>query len=142
MSRFIRFNVVGALGLVLQLGVLAVLQRAGWALVAATLVAVEMAVLHNFLWHDRWTWCDRRRGSPVERLARFHATNGLTSLVGNAMLTWCFSAMGLPVVVANLAAVASCAVVNFASGDRFVFRLEEDVSTREAPPSLKSPTAR
>ncbi len=26
----------------------------------ATALAVEMAVLHNFFWHRRWTWADRR----------------------------------------------------------------------------------
>ena len=121
MTRFARFTLVGAIGLGVQLGVLAVLDGAGWPLVPATLVAVEAAVLHNFLWHERWTWADRRRGSWIGRLARFHASNGLTSLVGNAILTWVFAAAGLPVTQANLAAVASCAVVNFAASDRLVY---------------------
>jgi dolichol-phosphate mannosyltransferase len=75
-SRFVRFNIVGALGLAVQLAVLAGLDRAGWPLVPATLTAVEVAVLHNFFWHERWTWADRRPGRRVDRLLRFHASNG------------------------------------------------------------------
>jgi putative flippase GtrA len=122
MSRFGRFTIVGALGLGLQLVVLALLDRAGWALVPATLVAVEIAVLHNFVWHERWTWVDRRHGSAFDRLVLFHASNGLTSLVGNGLLTVCFASLGLSLTVSNLAAVASCAVLNFGCGDRFIYR--------------------
>ena len=122
MTRFVRFIVVGAIGLGVQLAILAALDGAGWPLVPATLAAVEAAVLHNFFWHECWTWADRRGGSRADRLARFHASNGLTSLVGNGVLTWCFAALGLGVTSANLAAVASCAVVNFTASDRLVYR--------------------
>ena len=125
MTRFVRFNIVGVLGLAVQLAVLAALDRAGWPLVPATLAAVEIAVLHNFFWHERWTWADCRRGRQVDRLVRFHASNGVMSLAGNTVLTWCFAALGLHITLANLAAVASCAVVNFAAGDRLVYRRED-----------------
>ena len=45
----------------------------------ATAIAVEAAVLHNFCWHQRWTWRDRRaasRTTAVRRLGRFHLLNG------------------------------------------------------------------
>jgi putative flippase GtrA len=88
--RFFVFNIVGLGGFVLQLGALAALSSAGWAIPAATLVAVELAVLHNFFWHQRWTWRDRPSPSTREtftRLARFHAANGVVSLVGNVVIT-------------------------------------------------------
>ena len=78
-------------------------------------------MLHNFCWHERWTWSDRRGGTCVDRLTRFHASNGLLSLLANATLTWCLAALGLPITLANLAAVWSCAVVNFAASDRLVY---------------------
>lgn len=59
MPRFIRFNAVGVLGFVVQLAVLAGLVRAGVHYLAATVIAVEAAILHNFVWHERWTWRDR-----------------------------------------------------------------------------------
>src|ERR671913_1525419 len=77
--RWIVFNGVGALGVVVQLATLALLTRvAGLPVAVATLLAVEAAVLHNFAWHQRWTWRDVPttgvRG-VLQRLARFHALN-------------------------------------------------------------------
>ncbi len=56
----------------------------------ATAVGIEAAVLHNFCWHERWTWADRRTGRAAGvalRLLRFHAANALISLAGSLMLT-------------------------------------------------------
>jgi putative flippase GtrA len=121
MTRFVRFNVVGAIGFVLQLAVLAALERAGWPVVLATLAAVEAAVLHNFIWHERWTWAEARGGTFAGRLSRFHVTNGLISLAGNAAITAALAAAAVPVVIANILAVIACAGANFAAAHLYVF---------------------
>jgi putative flippase GtrA len=142
MVRFLRFNGVGLLGFALQLGVLAVLMRLGLHYLAATALAVELAVLHNFAWHERWTWRDRAAGphgsstglgagpstllgtGRRRRLWRFHASNGLISLAGNLVLMRLLvGLLGMPPVVANLVSVLLCSLVNFTASDRFVFRV-------------------
>jgi putative flippase GtrA len=120
-TRFVRFNIVGALGLAVQLTVLATLERAGWPVLIATVLAVEAAVLHNFGWHEGWTWADQRAGTRAGRLWRFQVTNGLISLVGNATITATLAAAGVPAVPSNIAAVAACAGANFAAAHLFVF---------------------
>lgn len=125
-SRFLKFNGVGAIGFALQLGLLALLLRFGLHYLAATAIAVELTILHNFWWHERWTWRDRPAGARIraQRLWRFHAANGLVSLTGNLFLMHLFvGLLGLPPVPANLAAVVACALVNFTASDRFVFRV-------------------
>ena len=55
----------------------------------ATGLAVEIAVIHNFLWHERFTWADRpaaRRVQSLVRLAKFNASNGAVSIAGNLVL--------------------------------------------------------
>ena len=133
MVRFLRFNGVGVVGFAVQLGALAVLLRLGVHYLAATALAVELAVLHNFAWHERWTWRDRAEaGGPspslgtdrMRRLWRFHASNGLISLVGNLVLMRLLvGLLGLPPAPANLLSVLLCALVNFTASDRFVFRV-------------------
>ena len=59
MPRFLKFNGVGAIGFALQLALLALLLRLGLHYLAATALAVELTILHNFAWHERWTWRDR-----------------------------------------------------------------------------------
>lgn len=126
-DRWAVFNLVGLAGLTVQLGLVALLVHAlGWHYLVATAVGVEAAVLHNFLWHHRWTWRDRRPASRRDlagRLARFHLLNGVVSLTGNVGLT----ALGTGVlhidpVVSNLLAIAICASANFAASHVAVFR--------------------
>ena len=126
LKRWLQFCAVGALGVLVQLGALAAL--AGWLgcnYLLATACAVETAVLHNFAWHERWTWAFAReggRGRALGRLIRFHGTNGVVSLLGNvALMGWFVGTLGMNREIANLAAIALCGALNFASCDRLVF---------------------
>lgn len=122
-TRARAFVLVGLMGFVVQLAVLAWLTHAGWRVPAATLCAVEAALVHNFWWHERWTWRDRAAGSSVlSRLVRFHAASGVVSLVTNVALTSILvrTAHLMP-VVANVIAVAAAAVANYLAADRWVF---------------------
>ena len=60
--------------MVVQLGSLALLSRvAAEHYLYASAAAVEVAVLHNFVWHVLYTWRDRRDDSVLlSRLMRFH----------------------------------------------------------------------
>lgn len=123
--RWLRFNAAGLLGVAVQLGALALFTKAGFGYIAATLAAVECAVLHNFLWHERWIWKEVAASAPerwLERLLKFHVANGLVSLFGNALLmAWLVGLLHGPVVLSNLIAIIVCGTVNFLAGDLFVF---------------------
>src|SRR5690349_24428823 len=90
----------------------------------ATGLAVETAVLHNFLWHEHFTWAHIGKGfGRGGRLLRFHAGNGLVSIVGNVLLVKLFTdLLRVNPYLANVFAVAICAVANFVVSERFVFR--------------------
>ena len=127
LERWSVFNLVGFFGMVVQLGVVAyAVHVLRWNYLVATAVGVEAAVLHNFVWHHRWTWRDRppsSRGDLIGRLARFHLINGAVSLAGNVGLT-ALGTGGLHVdpIVSNLAAIAVCASINFAGSHMVVFK--------------------
>jgi putative flippase GtrA len=121
--RLIRFSAVGAGGVLVQAGMLAILLRAsGIHYLAATALAVEAAILHNFAWHRRWTWVDRPASGVILTLFKFNATTGAVSLVGNLLLMFLFvGVLSLNPQVANLISIGACSLVNFALADRFVF---------------------
>jgi len=124
--RWLKFNAVGLLGVGLQLAVLAVLVgRLGMDYLPATALAVESALLHNFLWHERFTWADRTQaaiGGWARRFICFHAANGAISLVGNLLLMPILvQGLGLPVLPANLVSIAACSLLNFAASEELVF---------------------
>ena len=53
--RWLKFNAVGAAGIVLQLAVLLALKSGlHVSYLMATALAVEAAVVHNFFWHERF----------------------------------------------------------------------------------------
>ncbi len=121
--RFLRFNLVGGVGLAAQLGALWVLTvLVGLPVAPATAIAVAVAVVHNFGWHRRWTWRDRE-SRLIDAFMAFVAANGLVSLVGNvAITTTLVRGASLGVVPANLVAIGLCACLNFWLADRVVFR--------------------
>ena len=146
--RWLAFNGVGLLGVAVQLTTLAALVHlAGVHYLPATAIAVETAVLHNFAWHQRWTWRDRPtrdERATLARLARFHLLNGLVSLVGNlglmAVLTGAFKVDPVP---ANAIAIVACSVVNFIASEALVFRtapvvIMALVGTFSAPISVRA----
>ena len=127
LRHWLKFNAVGAIGIGVQLIVLTIL-ASGLKLnyLLSTFLAVEAAVLHNFVWHERWTWVERTRqttGRRLRRLLSFHLANGLISIGGNLVLTWILvSQAHIHYFLANLVAIGTCSVVNFFASDRVVFR--------------------
>jgi putative flippase GtrA len=127
MTRWTRFASVGVIGFVVQLLTLQTLIDAfDVAYPLAVALSVEAAILHNFAWHERWTWRDRGLDAGVDavcaRLLRFNAAAGTVSLLGNVGFTALFvETIGMPVIVANVLAIACLTVVNFAVADRLAF---------------------
>lgn len=124
--RWWKFNAVGALGLLVQLGSLGLFVHVlGLHYLLATALAVEAAVLHNFAWHIRWTWADRQGvavSSSGVMLLRFNLTTGMISIAGNLLFMRVLAgAAGLEPVLANLLSIGLCSLVNFLVCDHFVF---------------------
>jgi putative flippase GtrA len=126
LKRWLKFNTVGALGIVVQLVALAVLKgllRVPY--LAATAVAVETAVLHNFVWHELWTWKDRHGagGSVLARLARFNLSNGLVSIAVNLLfMRLLVGRFHVQYLIANGVSIAAGSLVNFLLSELFVFQ--------------------
>lgn len=126
LSRWLKFNLVGGIGIGVQVAALAMFRSIlHFDYLLATALAVETAVIHNFLWHGRFTWADRpacRLLHSLARLAKFNLSNGLVSLVGNVIIMRALvGGLEMNYVIANLIAVATCSLVSFLLGDRFVF---------------------
>jgi putative flippase GtrA len=124
--RWLKFNFVGALGIVVQLCTLATLITGlhldyTWA----TALAVEATLVHNFLWHEQFTWSDRKsptRKQSLLRFAKFNLTTGAFSIAGNVLLMDFFiNVAHISYLRANLLTIACCSVANFVLSDGLVF---------------------
>jgi putative flippase GtrA len=126
-ARFGKFSLTGLLGAALQVLLFDLLmKRLHLAEAVAAPIAVELVLVNNFLWHERFTWRDREVASLRQRairLGRFHAGNGLVSLAGNTALTWWLvEQIKLPALPSAVLSIAVCAPLNFLVADRWVYR--------------------
>lgn len=130
--RWWRFSIVGLCGFLLQMAALALFRRlCGVHYLLASAGALELTLLHNFLWHRRYTWRDRRADNALSQLARFHLLNGAVSFAGSlSIVRLLVNSLRVGLLLANSAAVICCALANFVLGNLWAF----------ARPQTSSPT--
>lgn len=120
--RWGKFNFVGGIGIAVQFLTLFFLKSGlHLPILIATAIAVEAAVLHNFVWHERFTWRDRQLGGGWwRRMVRFHLGNGAVSIAGNVALMKVLAGP-LNYLVANAIAIGLCSIANFLVSECWVF---------------------
>jgi len=136
LTRWCKFNFVGGIGIAVQFAALFLLKTVlHFHYLVATAIAVEAAVVHNFVWHEQFTWADRTKLDRIKycrlpprwrrslrRLLRFHLSNGTVSILGNLALMKAMVGQGhMNYLVANAIATALCSVANFLVSEEWVF---------------------
>lgn len=124
--RWLKFNFVGGIGIAVQFAALFLLKGVfHFHYLVATAVAVEAAVVHNFVWHEQFTWSDRVKTSwrrSIPRFARFNLTTGAVSILGNlALMKVMVGYGGMNYLLANALAIALCSLANFLVSEEWVF---------------------
>ena len=135
--RWLKFNAVGGIGIVVQLVVLAVLKVTfHFDYLWATALAVETAVIHNFFWHQHFTWFDRialdraGTGEALARFLKFNLSTGAFSIIGNlSLMELLVGVMHVHYLVANMITISACSILNFLVSDRWVFQEERNRRT-------------
>lgn len=126
LRRWLKFNFVGGIGIGVQFATLFVLKGLFHLdYLLATAVGVEAAVVHNFIWHEQFTWSDRVHPSwrtSIPRFLRFNLTTGAVSILGNLVLMRVLVGEAqINYLVANAIAIALCSIANFLVSDGWVF---------------------
>jgi putative flippase GtrA len=139
--RWWKFNFVGAIGIGVQFAALFLLKSVlDFNYLFATAFAVEAAVVHNFVWHEQFTWADRIKPDRIKpdridlqglqpswrgslpRFMRFNLTTGAVSILGNLALMKVMVGEGhMNYLVANAVAIVLCSIANFVVSDTWVF---------------------
>ena len=139
--RWWKFNFVGAIGIGVQFAALFLLKSVlDFNYLFATAFAVEAAVVHNFVWHEQFTWADRTKPdrtkpdridlqalqpswrASLSRFLRFNLTTGAVSILGNLALMKVMVGEGhMNYLLANAIAITLCSIANFVVTDTWVF---------------------
>ena len=128
--RFIKFGIVGASGVVVNLSVLFIGQEMLFSHVGSETLrlnlslalAIFIATISNFTWNRRWTWQDRRALRSVPIIVQFgqYAVACWVGIVIQFGLTNLF-AFFLHYLAANLIAVVIASLFNFVANDFWTF---------------------
>jgi dolichol-phosphate mannosyltransferase len=107
------FVLVGGSGAVVNSVLLYLLyQRLQLPLILASVLAVEVAIVNNFLWNNRWTF--GRRDLSVRRFATFNGVSLGGLAITTATLWLLVNHAGLPYLLANVLGIALATGWNFA----------------------------
>ncbi|MDT7901270.1 GtrA family protein [Acidianus hospitalis] len=72
--RLLKFMIVGGLGTLVNEGVF-ILTARDMPIFFSLGLAIELSIIFNFILNDIWTFKDRRVGSFIKRLLKFHVSS-------------------------------------------------------------------
>lgn len=73
-GQLLRFGVVGVLGTVVNVAILHLLHNElGWGFTRSSAIATELAIVHNYMWNELWTFHIRRLN--LGRLVRYNMSS-------------------------------------------------------------------
>ena len=123
--RVVKFGIVGASGVVVNMGGLYLLKE--FALIpyfVASVIAIELSILSNFTVNLLWTWRDRsKEGTLWTKIARYHIGAGVTAFLGNYLILIALTELfGVHYMISNLIGIAVGTFSNYLINDLWTFR--------------------
>ncbi len=130
LARFLKFCAVGGSGVAVNAGMFRLLLKsAHFDYRLASIIAIETAIISNFIWNYLWTFRDRMVSSANARVwmfARFNLTSGMTALVVNwGILVALKEVFGMYEELANLIGIAAGTLANFLLSHFWAFTTKE-----------------
>ena len=136
---FIKFNIVGLLGVFVNEGVLLLLALGGVYYVYASALAIEVSIVSNFILNDLWTFRDRRHGHIAVRLLKFNGLMMIGLVVNLAILYVGTTYFQIHYAISNLIGIGAAFLVRYELSVRYAWIRKEEISVE--PPTSSSPMA-
>ncbi len=130
---FIKFNIVGLSGVLVNEGVLLILASAGAYYLLASAIAIELSIISNFIFNDRWTFRDRRHGRVLVRLLRFNGLMIIGLAVNLAILFGGTEYLGINYAISNLVGIAGAFLVRYWLSVKYTWIKKEEKLAEPQP---------
>ena len=131
--RFIKFNLVGLSGVLVNEGILLALASQGVYYLYASALGIELSILSNFFLNDFWTFRDRRHGRLAVRMLKFNGLMFVGLAVNLAVLYAGTSLAGIHYAISNLVGIAAAFVVRYWLSVRYTWMKAEERSVEPQP---------
>jgi len=123
--RLVKFGIVGASGVVVNMGALYLLtDLAKIPYFVASVIAIELSIISNFTVNLLWTWSDRSaEGTVWGKLVRYHIGAGATAFLGNYLILIALTEFfGMHYLISNLIGIGVGTFANYIINDLWTFR--------------------
>lgn len=99
----------------------------GIPLIPASLLAIEIAILHNFIWLRYWAWSDRKTDNQRppfwKQLIVYNLATGAVDLMANVTILWVLATLfGVHYLVANIIGMILGPFIKFWVNDKLIFK--------------------
>ncbi len=125
---FIKFDLVGLSGIVVNEGVLVLLVNGGMYLLYASAIAIEVSIISNFVLNDFWTFRDRRHGHIAVRMLKFNGLMLIGLVVNLGILFVGTAYLDLPYTIANLVGIGAAFLLRYWLSIRLTWIKKEEES--------------
>jgi dolichol-phosphate mannosyltransferase len=115
LEDFMKYSLVGVSGVFVNLGLYLFLTRYyEISEVVAPLIAIESALISNFILNNFWTFGKRITQSRIRvKFVKFHLVSGFSALINYSAFIALFLVFGLYDILANLIGIGLAAIVNY-----------------------------
>ena len=115
LEDFMKYSLVGVSGVFVNLGLYLFLTRYyEISEVVAPLIAIESALISNFILNNFWTFGKRITQSRIRvKFVKFHFVSGFSALINYSAFLTLFLVFGLYDILANLIGIGLAAIVNY-----------------------------
>ena len=115
LEDFMKYSLVGVSGVFVNLGLYLFLTRYyEISELVAPLIAIESALISNFILNNFWTFGKRITQSRIRvKFVKFHLVSGFSALINYSAFLTLFMVFGLYDILANLIGIGLAAIVNY-----------------------------
>jgi len=115
LEDFMKYSLVGVSGVFVNLGLYLFLTRYyEISEVVAPLIAIESALISNFILNNFWTFGKRITQNRIRvKFVKFHLVSGFSALINYSAFLTLFLVFGLYDILANLIGIGLAAIVNY-----------------------------
>ena len=139
--HFIKFNVVGLIGVAVNEGLFLLLQQEGYYFITASAVAIEASILSNFVLNDFWTFRDRRHGHIAVRLLKFNGLMLVGLAVNLVILFACTTYLLIPSALSQLLGIGAAFLLRYWLSVKFAWMKKEEESVAPPAPGWPKPAS-
>ncbi len=121
-DRFLKFSIVGASGIIINMGCLYILTEFFKIFyLFSSAIAIELSIISNFILNDIWTFKNERNGNFFVRMGKFNLSRIFASVI-NVFILFMLTIIGINYLLANLIGIFVATLFTYVTSVLWVWK--------------------